>query len=58
MIDEFKNQIIGYQNKINKLQVLVEDSGKKERLKINEIIDFSTSTNNSKFTKTFIQAHP
>jgi len=57
VIEETKKQVKEYQEKINSISVEIDNLFNKKDLKISEIFDLNAKTNNSKFTKTFIEKH-
>ncbi|MFW2600904.1 N-6 DNA methylase [Aliarcobacter butzleri] len=58
LINELKQKIIMYKNDIKNIKIEIKDELQdKKVVQLNEIIDFSQKTNNSKFTKSFINKH-
>lgn len=57
-VEETKLKIKDYKKKINELVVdIIKINDKNKAMKIKEIFDLSIKTNNSKFTKSFINRH-
>ena len=58
IIKEIKQKVAKYKKEINELNVEIKSiNGKNKLLKIKNIFDLSIKTNNSKFTKSFINKH-
>ena len=56
IIKELKNKIKDYREQIKNLKIEMNNDIKyKQNIKLSQIIDFSQKTNNSKFTKSFIE---